>query len=474
MADILERRGERFAAARAEGALDSPEAPRRVLERIVLRRGSLRGLGQRCGRSNMWLWRQVRQNKGLDLRKTGQVLAQLDVPLRFFYEEILDETSPYDPVWLLGHFREGSGPPRDLFLDRIERCFEAWLTQEPAPSSGKRRRTEIEALEERGYFDRQGAKRDLELLAGQMLEVAQLSPGPSHGEIADGALLLLVWAGLQRAGGCRDDASDAYMLAYRLATASRDSRVLGSFFYSVAELLAEQGQTSHALRFAERACTLFQHLRDRDLLAQGLLQSATLLYHLGRGAEARLEGIAALRLAPRRSRRTRARGWILLANLALERGAACKALARVRRAEVFCPEAGFLRATVLWRQGVIIGHLAGHLAGHLGSLAAAQPLLRQAMELFELFGQARDVALVAIDLVELLIRGQKLEPALAMAKDLTPCFERLRSPLPAMAMWMDLLALVMQGAQDGALEQAFRLRAALQQGDAKIRLPADL
>ncbi len=274
------------------------DTPRKILEDIALRCGSLRALGEQSGRSGMWLWRQLRENKGLDLSKVYQVLGTMEVPPRFYFEELLETLPGYDPTWVLAHFREGTGSARDPFLaasyERLARQLESL---EVTRNVGRRRTAEIEALEEQTFFDRMAAKKGLEALGIELIEALETpSPGSSiAGLLGDIAHALTVWGSIQRIRGNRDDSVDAYVLAFRLATLSQDPKVIGYFYYYAAMLLPELGQPGHALRFADECCTLFQQFRDRDHLARGMVQTGIVEFDLERFAAARHQAICALR-----------------------------------------------------------------------------------------------------------------------------------------------------------------------------------
>lgn len=445
----------------ADLMLEISETPRRVFERIVVRRNSLRGAGKRCGRSPMWIWRQLRQNKSVDLIKTGKVMAHLDVPMRFFYEEMIDESPAYDPCWLLEHYREGNGLPRDPFLAAIHDRLLALLDRR-ASAGGRRRRVEIDSLEEERYFDRGKAKRGLETLGWEILSSAEAA-ALDCGQLADSARILMIWGAVQRSQGHRDDATDAYRLGYRLALAGRDSRILGLFYYYAAHLLSiELAQPGHGLRFAEKACAIFQHLRDRDLLSQSLIQTGIAFYELRRYKEAREKAIAALRLAPSESWRVRMGAWMNLANLALVRGKARAALGKLGRAKRLVRGSSYAKAFLFWREAAILSRL--------NRLAEASRCFRKAINAFEKFGQPLDVAFVALDLGEMLMSAGRFAEALTMAKAVTPCFEKLRCNTQAMALWLDLLALIIQGSRESSLAHVVLLRKELKTADPKIRL----
>ena len=449
----------------ADTMLEASEAPRRVFERIVLRRGSLRGLGQRCGRSTMWIWRQLRQNKGVDMAKTGKVLDQLGVPIRFFYEEILDQTPEYDPAWLLEHYREGNGIPRDPFLAEVHDGFLS-LLDHSSIKGGQRCRAEIEVLDEQRLLDRPAAKQGLEELGRALLEScgSQVQAGLPvlRGVLADAAHVLLLWAGIQRSRGHRDDSVDGFRLAYRLAVRCGDQLMLGNFFHLASNLLLELGQASHALRFSEQAGAIFQQLRDRDFLAQSLICTSVALRALGRHDESRLKAVAALRIAPRGASRTRSAAWSRLANIALAQNKCRKALGKLSRARKLVPRRSYFAAFFTWREASVLAKL--------GRQTEAISGYQKAIDLYEKYGQPLDVAFVAVDLAEALMTSGRFAETLVIAKALTPTFEKLSANAQAWALWLDLVALILQGSRDTFLAHVVLLRKALDTADPKIRL----
>jgi tetratricopeptide (TPR) repeat protein len=390
-------------------------------------------------------------------------MAQLDVPMRFFYEEMLDESPAYDPCWLLEHYREGNSLPRDPFLAAVHDRLLTLIDRPILAGAMRRRRTEIAELEVKRCFDRDAAKNSLEGLCREVLENLEEARELRRGQLADCAHLVLIWAAIQRARGHRDDSCDAYRLGYRLASAGRDPKVLGTFYCYSSHLLIELGQACHALRFAERSCRIFQQLRDRDLHAQGLMQTAAALFELGRHGESRIQTIASLRTAPRRSWNVRFAAWLHLGNLAMERGQARKAWARIKRARVLSRGSGYMQAYTRWREAAALKRL--------GRLAEAARAFRDAIRLFESYGQSLDVAFVAVDLAEMLMAAGRFSETLTMARALTPCFEKLGSNAQALALWLDLLALILQGSKDSSLAHVVLLRNALRMADPRTRQP---
>lgn len=163
-----------------------------------------------------------------------------------------------------------------------------------------RRHREIEALEEKGLFDPQAAKADLEILGRDLLVSAETviagGRGLSRGHLVDCARLLLVWGAVQRSTGSQHDSVAALALAYRFGVAAGDAASLGLFYCDAAQQLSQLGQPGHALRFAEAAARHFQTLRDRKFVPKALLELSHAFCQVGRHREARINAIAALRL----------------------------------------------------------------------------------------------------------------------------------------------------------------------------------
>lgn len=448
----------------AQGSELHLDTPRRLFERIVLRHGSLRGLGEKCGRSSMWIWRQLRQNKGVDLVKTARVLQLLGIPIRYFYEEILAESPRYDPSWILLHFREGNkDQKRDPFLAALHYRFHR-LLDHPLGSAAPppRRFKEIEALEAERLFDRAAAKRQLEKLGHELLTSAETAAprGVHRWHLADCADLLLVWGVIQRTCGRRDDATDAYVLAYKLASKSGDTRVLGLFYQRASYLLSELGQPNQGLRFAEKSCRLLRSSRDSGLVAGALVQLTVALADLQQFREARIEAVATLRVASRYDWRSRASVWIILGNIALSHGEYRKALGKFARAQGIA-KTDYLKACIHWRKAVAFGQLQ--------STENAALAFREAIDLFEACGQPLDVAFVAVDLAEMLMQQGQFAETLGLVQALSPSFERLSTNAQAFRLWMDLCALILSGSKRGSVEQISIIRTALKEADPKIR-----
>ncbi len=435
---------------------DLESAAREILERIVLRCGSFRSLGVRCGSSRMWVWRQLRQNKGLVLGKIAKALASLAVPPRFFLEELTETLPAYDPVWVLEHFcpRRAAGDP---FLAKLESRFRRLLEYPSTPSAGTfRRHREIEALEEKILFDPQAAKAELEILGRDLLVAGEAAiaggQGLSRGYLVDCARLLLVLGKLQSATGSRAGAVAALALAHELGLATGDAATLGLFFTDAARLLSELGQPGLALRFAQAAVRHFQTLRDRRWVPSALLQISHACGQLGQPREARIHAIAALRLDTRDRWGIRPAAWLQLADLATARGHFGRAFGLLERAKKNSRK-GELQPEIHARQAVLLVHL--------GRTEKAAKVFGKALKHFNRQAKYLEIAGFATDLAEALILKGRFAATLELVRATTPHFERLGVSEQAPALWMDLCALILDGHRQDCRKQVLLVRQAL-------------
>jgi tetratricopeptide (TPR) repeat protein len=398
-----------------------------IFEAIVLRCGSLRGMGKRCGQSNMWIWRQLRQNKSFDLVKAAKTFSRLQVPLRFFFEEAADALPACDPSWMLRHLRPG-GKVHDPFLAQAQERIRQILDR-PAVASLVSRRREIEALEEKCVVDPDAAKVELETLAGELLAAAG---GGARLILADCARLLLFWSEAQSARGHVDDSALACALAWHLAEAAGERQVRGLFYLQGSRLLTDLGHPARALRFAQAACGLLQWGRRSRYLGEAIVQKSIALAKLGQLRESRVEALGALRLAARTDFRTRAAAWLHLAELAIQRGADRRALPCLRRAKKMV-RGDRLKAIIWWREAVALGRLRRVPEAHR-AFRAAIPLLKRHRPL--------DAARAAVDHLEMSLRSGRFQDAWARVRAWSPCFEQLGCTSRGFELWMDLCALL--------------------------------
>jgi tetratricopeptide (TPR) repeat protein len=434
---------------------DLGETAREIVQCIVQRRSSMRSTGVLCGRSQMWVWRQLRQNKGIDLAKFAKVLDLFEVPLLFYVEEIADALPTYDPSWILEHFRPRGGV-RDPLLVTLEHRFRHLLTLPLKPAArAARRYREIEALEERSLSDRRAATAELETLGRELLGSAEAAAGDralSRGHLADCARFLRAWGAIRLGAAAHAESIDAYVLAYRFACAAGDTTSLGLFFHDASHLLLELEEPGLALRFAEKAVRHFGLRRDRGLVAKALLQASRALAQLGRHQEARLQAIAVLRCSARGQANLRASAWFQLANLAFGRRNHRRALGLLRRAQANA-RAASLKASIHGRLAIALANL-----GRKGVAARA---FRHAVKLFESSSEQLAGLCLSVDFAEALVLHGHIAEALELVRAMAPRLERLGAAAAACAAWMDLYALIVGGRRDGIREQLQRVREAL-------------
>ena len=404
----------------------------------------------------MWLWRQLRQNKSVDLVKVAKALGKLGIPARAYLEEVVDALPAYDPIWVLQHFcaRHGESDP---FLASLKKRFRRLLDAPLALFTGAvRRLREIDELEEKCWLDRQGGKAELEILGRDLLGSAEAAiagdRGLSRAHLADCARLLLVWGAVQRRAGSLADGVAALVLAHRLGVAAKDPVISGLFFHDGAQILSRLGHHGYALRFAQNAARQFQTLRDRGFLPMALVQLGSIYDQLGQHREARLHAIASLRLAGRHQWQIRTAAWTQLATLAKARGDRRRAFALLERAKKNS-RGEELTAYIHGRQAVLLVDLS--------RAKQAARAFSQAMRYFERQGQYREIAVFAADLAEALLRQGRVAVTLELVRATTPHFERLDDDLRAAAPWMDLCALILDGHREKCRDQIAQVRAAL-------------
>ena len=418
----------------------------------------------------MWLWRQLRQNKSVDLVKIIEALGELGVPVRVYLEEVIDSLPAYDPVWLLEHFRPRRNES-DPFLAEHASRFRL-LLQNPLTigACSRRRHGEIEAIEQKSLFDSDKAKAALEVLGRDLLGTAEValtgSLGLGRGDLGNCARLLLAWGAVQRSAGRREDSVEAFGLAYRFGLATRDPVILGLFYCEGAQLLSELGQPGHALRFAEAAARHLRTLRDRSLRALALIQFSQAYAQLGQHQEARLHAIGALRLSGRRERRVRPVAWAQLASLARIRGKLRRSFGLLERAKANVGANSYLKAFFNWRQALLLAHL--------GSRKDALRAFRSASRIFERAGQSLEILDLAVDLAEALVAKGCHDEILELVRAVAPRFDQLGRETQAPALWLDLCALIIDGRQDGLREQVVLVREALAKASGTRLAPAGL
>lgn len=434
---------------------DLGQASREILRSIGRRCGSFRTPGKRGGRSRMWIWRQLRENKSVDLAKIAKALDGLTVPPVFFLEELAGALPAYDPPWLLEHFRQPGGA-RDPFVASFGDRFRRLLTLPLAPGARtESRHREIAAFEEKYLSNRAAAKAGLEILGRELLVAAEAAAGDrglARGHLADCARFLRAWGAIQLSGGAQGESVDSFVLAYRFAVAAGDSLSLGFFYHDASRQLLELEQPALALRFAEKALHYFAARRGRGLVPKALLHLSQALDQLGRHGEARAQAIAALRLCPRGQGSLRASLWLQLARLATGRGGHWRAFGLLRRA-LANARAAPLKAFIHGRRAITLIHL--------GRKKWAARAFSEAIKIFESHGENAAVAFLAVDFAEALVVRNMVSETNQLIRAMAPRFGRLAGGVAACVLWMDLYALIAAGQPEGLREQVLRVRKAL-------------
>ena len=402
LADPLPPAGKTPRAAKAAEAHDPlGTRARKTLKIVVERYTSLTRLGQELGRSLQWVWRIIFASKSFPLEKSEEILQKLGVPLRFFFDQIAGEEPDPGPVFLLSFFREDQRLPRAPFLDAHLEELRELAAAGPAPAAGpppqltSARQRELESLR---FRDREGALRELQ--AAMLALAGEIRAERSRGRLADLATLLAIWASAQMSHGRRADACDALVAAFELAQCSRSGHALGVCWQRGAYLLYELAQFRQAHFFMEKAAVEMGLAGAHERLPGILIGRGIFRQALGRLDES-IEDLKAARA------QLPADDWRLYAMASNALAVSYELQGKIPSARVALADAvtawqvdDLGRAPLLWRRG--------SLALTEGHLEEADLALRDAMILYEKFGDPLDSALVALDLAKCLARRNKL------------------------------------------------------------------
>lgn len=434
---------------------------RETLKAIVERYTTLTRLGHDLGRSMQWVWRIVFSAKSFPIEKAAEALHALGVPLSFYFSEVTRDEPEVGPAFVLGFFREEQRLPSSPFLhahlSKLKVLAETPGTAgEPQLSDAHQR--ELEALR---FKDWERATRELE---SSLLALAkEQRQQPERGRLADIATLLAIWGSAQMSRGRRADACDALVVAIELATASGHGFTLGVVLQRAAYLLAEVAQLRHALRFFDQAALQFAYAGAYPRLPGILIGRGIVHQAMGLFEESTADLLQARTQLPAEDWRLRAMAANALAVNYEQLGNLTAARAALTEAVELWQVEDLGRAPMLWRHG--------SLALAEGRLAEADSALRDAMELYEKYGDPLDSALVSLDLARCLIRRQKLAALRELGRRVLswrPLFAN--NPIAAAAL-IELACVLERAAAEACIHAASlqRMEQALQSADLRRR-----
>ncbi|MDA8017809.1 MAG: hypothetical protein MPN21_10210 [Thermoanaerobaculia bacterium] len=409
-----------------EVIVDSSALNERLLAQLkdaVGRTMSARSLSEKLGHSHNYVRRIFSREIPLQVSTLLEMLTQLGMPPRSFFDQVLEGLPAIDPVAVLRFYRQGNGLPLDPFLDEVGPRVRA-LVDRPVDTDAavESWRGELDQLEKLRFEDRDGTKLRLESIIREILaQVDSLEERVPSQHLADLALAGATWATIMRTKGLHDNCCDMYILALGPGIRSDDAWVLGSTLQRASYLLRDLDAAEAGLKFLTVAQDLFTQKGDLLKLGQVLLDRGILLSHLGKEFAAFRLFDASLRLLPQSATQLRAAAFSEMAFNCQERDE----LARAH--EYIC------EARKLYRPGST-DHVYAHIlateariARKLGFHAEAETAFKTAISAYDRGGNPGYVAFVALDLAGLYLeQGRTLELA-SLADDMFGVLKILRS-----------------------------------------------
>jgi tetratricopeptide (TPR) repeat protein len=372
-----------------------PKRARVLLRAIADRTKSLAAVGRDTGHSLQWVWRLANTSKNFPIEKAVKVLEEVQVPPRFFFEELCSEEKALSPAWLIAYFREPYGDRLPFPLQaEVAACRERILDAPPGDGPRRHQAWLLDAAERRHTQDA-AVRGEVENVLAGLLGAAE----PTRGDVADLCHGLGLWATISRRRGRRNAAIDALVGGLELADALDDDALRGHLLGRAAYLLHDLGQTSWALWTNERATEAWTLAGDTEQLTLALSDRALFLQQLGRHAEAAKLFRLVLERVPSRAWRVHAAAHFGLATAAEAAGDLASAEEELRQALKVYQGLDSGLASMCWKAGTV--------AGGRRSYEFAAQALRRSMELFGRFGQSLQVVLVAVDLADVFARQGK-------------------------------------------------------------------
>ena len=336
----------------------------------------------------------------------------------------------------LGRGRAAEAPPRGPFLATLDQQLPDWLEAEAA-DRGPGRREELLLLEEERFKRPREVKAELETLSKSLL-----AGPPTRGARAELALAVSIWSTLRRIEGRRDEARDGYLAALRCLAGLDEAFCEGFLLIKAASVAIDFDQLDSSILLLDGASAAFVAAGDLDWQARVFVEKGIGRSLQERWPEAESDLRTALRLLPTHDERNRFAAATSLADLLVRSGRLPEAQEAIRSVADCCSDLPLAKAFLTWRRGKI---LAARNAG--GDAAEA---LWAALALMGQTGDALDVALIAADLAELLLKLSRKEDLRKLVHDAVSWMGKLASNKSAHRAWLKLVRLFYAGELDSA------------------------
>lgn len=375
--------------------------------------GSLKELAQKVGCSATYLYKIQNEERKLSFGLIARLISVLGVTLEAFLRRLLelewagkkgiDQELTGSPVVLLNQWREPGAEKDSPFLKSLGESLAEIGTFEPLvlPASSAWRSLLL-VLEEERLRDWRKTRRRLERYILRLVRRHAAEGRVSRMELADLATLLAAWSAVQRVAGLRGFAIDGLTLAFELAERSKDVWADGFCLQKAAYLSHDLGRDGMAAAMIRKAAVCFSEVGTPEDLARLAIDRGYFSYYCGRLDEAQRLLERGLRTLEPNQRLYRASAHLALARIRREKGDLAGARRELDGAIKCHAPSSIEAAYTSWE--------AACLATQFEAMERAKAYFVEALQTFAKYGRAGDLAFVALDYAELLLKtGPKSE-----------------------------------------------------------------
>jgi tetratricopeptide (TPR) repeat protein len=394
----------------------------KLLERLVDQKDVRIALAHYLGKGDRYITNLFSAKFKIPVTVLLDIAGFLGFAASWLIDKIAPRLPPLPEDQLLFVAEEG-GFPADPFLDDLVRRL-ALLKDLPVESKDGLccYRPVLEALEEERLRDRQSVRAKAEALAEQLLgELLSARPGPLPARrLGELAVTLSLWAAIQRNLGSRNLAAKAFIAAFPIVRRSGSAWAHGTCLRRAGYLFCDFDRPDLACGLLDQALWKFveghAHLDQMKIF----VDRGVFLTALPDGSDEAIRSYrTALKILPETEWINRASASQGLALNFHNLGQLENALKYVTEAKSACLEENYILGSVKWREGAVLFEI--------GQFAQAQQAMREALHLMGRFSSAGDIALVALDYSEALIRAEHLAEASLLVEDVTRWLPELRS-----------------------------------------------
>jgi tetratricopeptide (TPR) repeat protein len=392
-----------------------------TIQRIVIRMNILKTLSLHLGKGERYLTNLFSEPFNIHVTAVFEIADFCGVPVSW----LLDKAKPRPPALPEDQLLlecEGARLPANLFLDTMASRLSHFEKMPVEKQEGLCcYRPLLDELEEERFFDRESAQSKTEALAELLFaEMTATRCGPlSARRMGELGATIALWASIQRTHGLRDLAAKALIVAFPLVRRSGSAWAHGSCLQRASHVLRDFDRPDLAVAMLQEALTKFTTAEAWLEVWRTYVDRGTHYSSFPDYAESTDAYEVALEHLPASDWRFRAGALQGLATNAHKQGKLIEAQALILRAVNECAKPNHITAFLRWREAAI------HF--DLGRIDDAVLGFHESLALMGKFASAGDIALVALDYAEVLLRAEKLNRFEILVREVTEWLPALRS-----------------------------------------------